>query len=104
MVNRYASLTDEEIDEQEQMVYDLRVEIKRLNASIGRMFEKGLISHDMIAEALDDKIDPDDIDSLRVIFSSWKENNDNIVIDDNMTVDLAVAHFVLILKTIRSYQ
>jgi hypothetical protein len=88
----------DEITETEQYIYDLRVKIKRQNAAMGRMFEKGLITSDMIAEALDEDRHEDQfsLDTLKVIYCSWG--------GDQNRIPTALRQFDLIIKTIRSYQ
>lgn len=92
----YANITEEELDAICTRVQELRFEIVQINETIGRMFEKGNITADMIAEALNEKVDPDDLEWLTVIFNSWQENPQSKY--------KAIPQFSLILKTIRSYQ
>lgn len=91
-----AEITEEDLNNTLNHMHELRLEIKALNAQIGKMFEKGLITNDMIAEALDEKVDPDDHYGLEVIFNSWGGKS-------NRNSD-AVEQFELILTTIRSYR
>ena len=92
----YANITEEELDAICTRVQELRIEIVQINETIGRMFEKGNITADMIAEALNEKVDPDDLEWLTVLFKSWPENPQSKY--------KAIPQFSLILKTIRSYQ
>lgn len=91
-----AEITEEDLNETLNHMHDLRVEVKRLHKAIGRMFESGLITDDMIGEALDDKVDIDDHYSLEVVFNSWGGNT-------NRNSD-AVEQFISILEKIKSYQ
>jgi hypothetical protein len=91
-----ANITEEDLNDTLNHMHDLRVEIMRLNAALGRMFEKGLITDDMIAEALNDKIKPEDKESLSVIFCSWS--------GDKTLREKATEQFKLILQTINSYK
>lgn len=95
-LNTYSPFTQEEIDAHDNWVYELQVKIKRLHAAIGRMFEKELITADMIAEALDNNESENDLDSLKVIFCSWGGSKEQ--------ADEVATKFSLILKVIRSYQ
>lgn len=81
------------ITEQEEWIDELRMEIKHKNLTIARMSQTPLITDDMIAEALDNKVDPDEYDTLRVIFNSWGGNP-----IDNTD---AISSFKYILKRIR---
>lgn len=90
----YANITEEELDAVCTRVQELRIEIVQINETIGRMFEKGNITADMIAEALNEKTDPDDYETLKVIYNSWSVK----------PISNAIDEFSLILKTIRSYQ
>lgn len=92
----YANITEEELDAICTRVQELRIEIVQINETIGRMFEKGNITADMIVEALNEKVDPDDHEWLKVIFNSWQENPQSKY--------EVIPQFSLILKTIRSYQ
>ena len=92
----YANITEEELDAICMRVQELRIEIVQINATIGRMFEKGYITADMISEALDEKIDADDHASLEIIYNSW---------GGKQTRDVeALEQFILILKVINSYK
>lgn len=84
------------ITEQEEWIYELRCEIKRKNLMIANMYQTPLVTDDMIAEALDDKIQPDDHASIEVIFNSWGGKT-------NMRSD-AVEQFIKILETIKGYE
>jgi hypothetical protein len=86
----------EQIDLLEDSIYELRVKVKQLHASIGRMFQTELITDDMIAEALDEETDITGYDSLKVIYNSW--GGDPV---DNTD---AMSTFMFILNKIRSYQ
>lgn len=66
-----ATAPEQYFSDEHQLIYDLRVQVKQLHAAIGRMHEHSVISADMIAEALDNNIATDDLDSLKVIFCSW---------------------------------
>lgn len=89
-------MTEQYFSDDHQLIYDLRVEVKRLHAAIGRMYEKNGITADMIAEALNNKEDDNDRAALAVIYNSWTEKS---VDASSSTIDT----FVLILKTIKSY-
>ena len=67
---------EQQLSDSHQLIYDLRVQINQLHLTIGRMYENERITADMIAEALDQEIEPDDSYSLEVIYNSWggKEN------------------------------
>jgi len=91
-----AKIAEEELDAICTRVQELRIEIVQINETIGRMFEKGNITADMIVEALNEKVDPDDHEWLKVIFNSWQENPQSKY--------EVIPQFSLILKTIRSYQ
>ncbi len=92
----YANITEEELDAICTRVQELRIEIVQINETIGRMFENRYITADMIAEALNEKEDPDDLLSLRLIYNSWE--------GDHQHINYAIKQFSTILKKIRSYQ
>ena len=79
--------------DKEETIYGLRLELKRSNMIIARMMQTALITDDMIAEALDDKIDTDDHASLEVIYHSWGGKS-------NMASD-AIEQFIEILAIIK---
>lgn len=93
-LNTYSPFSQEEIDAHDEWVADLQGKIKGLHATIGRMFEKGNITGDMIAEALDLDADPDSLEDIEVIFHSW----------GGVVYPNYIETFSLILKTIRSYR
>lgn len=88
-------MTEQYFSDDHQLIYDLRVKINHLHLAIGRMFESGLITDDMIAEALTNNESIDDISSLKVIFCSWG--------GDKERADQAAEQLSLILKKIKSY-
>jgi len=92
----YANITEEELDAVCTRMQELRIEIVEINEMIGRMFENRYITADMIAEALNEKEDPDDLTALRVIYHSWDGSKEQ--------TNIAIKQFSTILKTIRSYQ
>lgn len=94
MANSYSVYSQEEIDLHDDWTYDLQTEIKQLQEAISRMFENAYISADMIAEALFNKVNPDDAESLKTIYNSWH----------GKPYEPAIAQFQHILKRIRSYQ
>lgn len=90
-----AHITAQELDDTLDRLQELRLQVARLHATIGRMFEKGLITDDMIGEALNEGTNADDQDGLQVIFNSWGGNTTRS--------EEAANQFALILKTIKSY-
>lgn len=92
-------LTDDEIEQTGIYIQELRMEIKRHNETLGRIFAKGLITSDMIAEALDKDAHENQFsrDTLKVIYNSWGGNAHYANLE-------AMSQFTDILKTIRSYQ
>jgi hypothetical protein len=89
-------MTEQYFTDDHQLIYELQTKINHLRLAIGRMFESGLITDDMIAEALDNNTATDDTDSLGVIFCSWG--------GDKIYKEKAQEQFALTLATIKSYQ